>query len=214
MTHLARTSQRRLRPSIPRRQRLSTACRTPGTRRPPRVGAWPTEMFPGVPSEPQAPSQGPAAERDVCELCPDLWRQGCEGHSCAAGSSRAGRSALPSSPAPRGPAWPAGAVLGCWPRGPVGGGRSQPPVLGSRQQPGSLSHRAVSTAGWAPPEQGSLLGLSLHRPAAVVHPLSLPPRGHPGRGRPPGPREALQEGSPVPGVSTLSLRFSLASGLC
>lgn len=85
------------------------------------MGAWSTEMFPGVPSEPQAPGQGPGAERDVCELfvqtCGD---GGADGTHRPAGPSRAGHSSHPSSPAPRGPAGPAGALLGSWPPGPCG----------------------------------------------------------------------------------------------
>ena len=51
-------------------------------------------------------------------------------------------------------------MLGSQPRGPVG--VPSPRSWAHVQLPGSLGHRAVSTARWAPPEQGSLLGLSLH----------------------------------------------------
>lgn len=142
-----------------RRQRLSTACRIPGTRRPRGWGRGPQKCSPAsLPRAPGTQSGSRGRESDVCELLVQTGKRTAR----SVQRHHRGLGAALARPAQHreGAAWLAGAVLGSQPRGPVG--VPSPRSWAHVQLPGSLGHRAVSTARCAPPEQGSLLGLSLH----------------------------------------------------
>lgn len=137
--------------------------------------------------------QHDVCERDVCELLVQTGKR-------TAGTAQRGHQGWaqlspiqPSTVAGRGKA----GLLA--PGAPRVVGFPSPRSWGHVQLPGSLGPRAVSPAGWAPPKQGSLLGLSLHawrlwlirclcpcsgdRVPAQTLTLQLTGRLHPGLGK-------------------------------
>ena len=160
-----------------RRQRLSTACRIPGTRRPRGWGHGPQKCSPAsLPRAPGTQSGSRGRESDVCELLVQTGKR--TAHSVQRHNRGLGAALARPAQHREGAASLAGAVLGSWPPGPRG--RSQPPVLGARSAawitwPQGREHCRVgpSRAGLPPRAQPPC-------PVAVVHPLSLSLQWGPG----------------------------------